>query len=204
MAGAIALFTVGCGGVAQEGDRAELHMDQPKPDSRLAALPHVPASPRVHTFPPELSGLTFRAIANMDGATGEQASSERAQRCIANIEEWMGAAGWTPIRDPQAPADLVIEEHCVSGLSMRPAGRFVEMGHAESQTVAIVVLHDGAPLVTVPRGPADYVCESSGTRQQTVRDCEARSELWAQAQIIEALIASQPLAELAQRLRSQR
>jgi hypothetical protein len=167
-------------------------------EERLATLPRVPADPRVPVFPPALRGLSFRVVARIEGdETGGPAMERIAQACIASFEQWMGAAGWTPVRDPQAPADLVIEEHCTIRLSTSPHGGLLEMRRPETETLAIVVEHDGAPLVTVERGPADYVCESSGTTQEMSRDCMARAEHWAQAHILDSLIASPPLAELA-------
>ncbi len=191
---ALAVLVAGCG-TASPGAGG---VDEIR---RLAALPHVPPLAQVPRFPPELQGLTFRVVALVDGVAPGAATSARAEACAASCEEWLSDAGWTPLRDPNAPVDLVIEEHCTPGVPTSLLGNLLEMGHAVTQTVAMVVEHDGAVVSTVPRGAADYVCESSGTPRQISTDCMARAERWAQAQIIGALIASEPLAQLARQLR---
>jgi hypothetical protein len=159
-------------------------------DARLATLPRVPAQPQPPLFPPEMRGLTFRVEALVDGAVpSSQATFQTARACTANFEQWMGAAGWIPVEDPSAGADVVIEEYCTTQMRASVHGHLVELRHPERETLAIVVKRDGVPIAIVPRGPADYVCESSGTRQQMLRDCEERAEHWAQAHVIESLIA---------------
>jgi hypothetical protein len=174
----------------------------PAEAARLAALPRVPLAPAVPAFPAELRGLSFHVMPVVEGAVLSNSARADVQRaCAANFEQWMGAAGWIPV-DPQAAADLVIVEHCTAGLSTSWNGALLELRHSPSQTVAITVLHDGAPVLSVPRGPDDYVCAS--TAPDVRRDCLTRSEAWAQAHILETLIASQPLAALARQLGSAR
>jgi hypothetical protein len=183
----------GCATVAATPARA------PDDDARLAALPQVPLAPEVPRFPPALRGLTFHVTPLVEGAAlDDGARMEVARACAANFAQWMGAAGWIAV-DDRAPAELAVEEHCTAGLTMRWNGALLELRHPPSQTLAIVVRHDGAPIVTVPRGPDDYVCASSALDVR--RDCLARAEAWAQAHILDTLFASPPLAALAQQLR---
>jgi hypothetical protein len=174
------------------------------PDARLAALPQVPSLLAVPVLPPELAGLTFHVVARMDVPGPSGASAARVEACAASFEHWMGLAGWRPVRDPNAPVDLVIEEHCTPPVATTRYGDRLEIRHPEALTLAIVVQHDGAEVVTVPRGPADYVCASSGAPREISADCMARSERWAQVQIIRALAASEPLAQLARQLKAAR
>ncbi len=193
----ILLFTLWC----TAGCAAELEATHPEMASRLGALPRVPEAPRPPAFPPELRGLTFRTRAVLVG--GDPRMDERAQHCADNFDRWMGAAGWIPIRDPAAMPDLDIDEYCMVHLSAAVHGSLMELHHPASENVAIAVTHAGAPIVSVPRGPADYACLSNGTPQEVARDCEARSELWAQQNILETLIASPQLRALAQQLHPQ-
>jgi hypothetical protein len=165
----------------------------------FASLPRVPAQPRVPQLPPELRGLTFRVRGLIaDSGKCRYEMDPKAEDCMTRFEKWMGAAGLVPVREG---GDLVIDEYCGINLSIDRHGNLLHISHPPWQNTAIVVWRDGAPLVTVPRGPADYVCESSGTPQQMVRDCMARSEAWAQIHIIEVLSASPELAELARCLK---
>jgi hypothetical protein len=154
-------------------------------------LPRVPAAPQVPQLVPALRGLTFhvRGVIADTGKSREEVD-RAAQACMANFEKWMGAAGWIPVHDPQAPADLIIDEYCGINLSVSRHGNLFQISHPAWQDVAIIVRRGDTPIVTVPRGPADYLCESSGTPREMLRDCMARSEAWAQAHIIEALNAS--------------
>jgi hypothetical protein len=165
---------------------------------RLAALPRVPETPQVPAFPPALQGLRFhvRGLVADSGKT-RPAIDQAAQSCMSNFEQWMGHAGWIPVPDSEAPTDLVIDEYCGVNLSITSRGNLIELSHPVWQDISIIVRHDGVPMVTVPRGPRDYVCESSGTREEMVRDCLARSEAWAQGRIIQELLLSEPLAALA-------
>jgi hypothetical protein len=164
-------------------------------------LPRVPIDPQVPRFPPALRGLTFRVRAVVEtGAIDGATLNRTGEACIANFERWMSEAGWTPTHDPSTPVDLVIEEHCNACLSTKRSGNIVEIQHPADETIAIVVEHDGVPVITVPRGPADYVCESSGSAREIANDCMARSERWAQAHILQTLIDSDALTQLAKRI----
>ncbi len=192
---AIALLVLGCG-----AQQSEL---RPAPD--LANLPRVPASPALIVFPPALQGLSFRVEPRFDGhAPGDPAMADTAARCVASFERWMGAMGWSPVRDPSAPVDLVIEEHCAARMSIETRGDVIELKRPAEETLAVVVFHDGAEVVSVPRGPTDYVCESNVSRGQMRKDCTTRAELWGQANIMAALVASNALAQLAQQISAAR
>ena len=185
---AIALALAGC---------AAHSMDVPG-DERLASLPRVPLQIALPVFAAPLDGMTFRVEARFDGALPADVDATRiAESCVANGEKWLGEAGWIPVRDSAAPADLVIEEHCMVHLSTHVRGNALEITHPEAETIGLVVLRDGAALVTVPRGPADALCESQGPTADRKRDCLARAERWAQARILQALIDSAPLREVA-------
>jgi hypothetical protein len=191
------LLLVGCGPDASSV--------RTPPEGQLANLPRVPASPALIVFPPALQGLTFRVEPRFDGhAPGDPAMADTALRCVASFERWMGAMGWSPVRDPSAPVDLVIEEHCAARMSIEARGDVIELKRPAEETVAVVVFHDGAEVVSVPRGPTDYVCESNVSRGQMRKDCTTRAELWGQANIMAALVASEPLAQLAQQISAAR
>lgn len=193
-AGALAALGAGC---AEE----LANVRSPADEARLASLPRVPAEPRVPVFPPELRGFSFHVEPLLEGVPyGDERMARIAQSCGASFDAWMGAAGWTPVRNPSAPAELVIVEHCMVHLSTHAYGNLVELSRPENENVAIEVVYHGAPIVVVPRGPADYACESSRPPQEMERDCAARSERWAQGRILDALIASAPLAQLASQL----
>jgi hypothetical protein len=189
----VALCAFGCG-AASVGMRAD--------GARLVDLPRVP-SPQVTIFPPSLRGLSFRVNAHFDGAAPDDpAMASLADKCVSNFEGWMGAAGWKPVRD--ASADLVIEEHCAARMQIERRGDVFEFRRPADETIAVVVAHDGVPIVTVQRGPTDYVCESNAPREQMKKDCTTRAEKWGQANIVDALITSAPIAELARRLAAER
>jgi hypothetical protein len=171
------------------------------PDARLASLPRVPASPALIVFPPALQGLTFRVDPRFDGhPPGDPSMADTAARCVASTERWISAAGWSPVSDASAPVDLVIEEHCAARMSVEARGDLIELRRPAEETVAVVVSHDGVPVVTVSRGPNDYVCESTAPREMMRKDCTTRAELWGQANILSVLVASEPLAQLAQQI----
>ena len=171
-------------------------------DARLASLPHLAQRYDVPAVPAALHGLSVRLRATILGATSAAFTVGQAQReCVAGVESYCSLLGWMVVTDPNAPADLDIEFHCNGHVTPTLRGTSLEIRMPDEPADATTrFLHAGSVVETLPRGPSDFVCDSSGSPVEVARDCVDRARQFARTRFIGDVAKSDALRHFAERV----